>query len=232
MQEKNKEVIQAMFDNIAPNYDRLNHSLSFGMDRYWRKKMVRTFPEHAHRVLDLATGTGDLAIALLKYHLQIEVTAIDFSEKMLNIARKKIQNTPLASRITFQQVDAMALPYEDNFFDVCTVAFGVRNFENLLQGLQEMHRVLKPKGCLLILEFGTPRNKMINQMYKLYSQTWLPRWGGHVSKHGEAYSYLPNSIKEFPCRQDFLDVMKPLQFQSRSYKSLTFGVVNIYKAIK
>ena len=232
MQKKNTEVIRNMFDDIAPNYDRLNHNLSFGIDRYWRKKTVRALPENVHHVLDLATGTGDLAIALLKHHRQIKVTAADFSEKMLSIAREKIQNTPLVSRITFQQVDAMALPYEDNSFDVCTVAFGVRNFENLLQGLQELHRVLKPKGCLLVLEFGTPQNKAINQMYKFYSHTWLPWWGRRISKHGEAYSYLPNSIREFPCRQAFLDIMKPLQFQSQSYKNLTFGVVNIYKAIK
>lgn len=221
-----------MFNDIAPSYDRLNHTLSLGIDRYWRKKMVKELPPDAHYVLDLATGTGDLAIALLKQFPNLEIEAVDFSEKMLETAQKKVKDTPWFPKINFKQADAMALPYESDSFDACTIAFGVRNFENLLQGLQEVYRILKPGGNLIILEFGTPPIRPVNRCYKFYNQTWLPWWGKHVSKNNEAYNYLPASIETFPCRQSFLNVLTSLPFQKATYKNLALGIVNIYKAVK
>ncbi len=192
-----------MFNAIAPQYDFLNHFLSFGIDRYWRRRLVRHVRSHhpAH-LLDVATGTGDLAI-LLQRKTGAAVTGVDIAEGMLEVARKKTLNSQL-SIINYQLASATALPFPDNTFDAVTVAFGVRNFDNLQQGLSEMQRVLRPGGIVTILEFTTPRTRPVRLLYRWYSRYIIPLLGRLVSKHAAAYSYLPASVEAFPQREKFL----------------------------
>ena len=197
--------IAAMFDRISPKYDALNHMLSLNIDKVWRKKTAKTvssfFPK---TILDLATGTADLAIELAKRNPQAHIIGVDFSEKMLEIGKAKIAKQGLDSQIELQWGNAASLPFEDNSFDTVTVAFGVRNFEDLSKGLSEIRRVLKPGGLAFILEFSMPEKFPIKQAYRLYFKHILPKIGKWISKDAHAYSYLPESVERFPKPSVFL----------------------------
>ena len=226
--EKAKQVEQ-MFDSIAPAYDFMNRAMTLGIDRWWRRvavKMVkRTTP---HSILDVATGTGDFAIDLYRKIKPEQVVGIDLSQGMLDVASKKIEKYGLNDAITVQQGDCLALPFEDASFDAVTVAFGVRNFEHLLQGYQQMHRVLKPGGMLCVIELSTPRNRMVRRFYDLYTLHIIP-WFGVLKSHDKsAYRYLPQSIAAVPQGEDMLTIMQEAGFKNCQVKRLTFGTCSIY----
>ena len=225
---KNTREVADMFNRIAPQYDFLNRLLSFGRDKYWRRQLVKevckTRPQH---ILDVATGTGDVAFLLYK-KTKAKIIGVDIAEGMLEIARKK-QNKK-AESLSFLQATATALPFPDHSFDAVTVAFGVRNFEDLHKGLQEIRRVLKPGGMVAILEFTTPRRYPIKPLYRFYSACIIPLTGRIVSGHAIAYSYLPTTIAEFPQREKFIEILNLLNFKESNYKTLTMGICGIYTA--
>lgn len=228
-----KEQVRDMFDNIAPTYDALNHTLSAGVDRWWRRRAVRIVGRsRPQRLLDVATGTGDLAMALARALPQCGVTGIDLSEAMLEIAREKARRAGLDGRLTFLCGDAERLEFGDAEFDAATVAFGVRNFGDIPAGLHEMGRVLRSGGMLAILELSIPKNRIIRWLYGLYSHTVMPLLGGAVSRDRAAYRYLPESVEEFPAPEKFLEIMAAAGFGDCKYKSLTFGTARIYTATK
>ena len=221
-----------MFDNIAPRYDFLNHFLSLGIDKIWRKKAISILSDYkTDLLLDVATGTGDFAIAALKLK-PVKVVAFDISEQMLNVGRIKAEKLGVGDLIKFVKGDSEAMPFSDRQFDAITVAFGVRNFENLEKGLKEFHRVLKPNGVAVILEFSKPRYFPFKQFYFLYFFTILPLIGRLVSKDRSAYSYLPESVMAFPDDQKFLSILKSCGFTRSKQKRLTFGIATIYIAQK
>ena len=230
--EKAKQVEQ-MFDSIAPAYDFMNRAMTLGIDRWWRRvavKMVkRTTP---HRILDVATGTGDFAIDLYRKIKPEQVVGIDLSQGMLDVASKKIEKYGLNDAITVQQGDCLALPFEDASFDAVTVAFGVRNFEHLLQGYQQMHRVLKPGGMLCVIELSTPRNRMVRWFYDLYTLHIIPWFGALKSHDKSAYRYLPQSIAAVPQGDDMLQLMRNAGLKDATFKRLALGVCTIYTAVK
>lgn len=221
-----------MFDNIAPKYDFLNHFLSLGIDKLWRKKAIRILSRYKYDLLlDVATGTGDFAIAASKLKPS-KIVGFDLSEQMINVGKVKVQKLGLDGIIEFQKGDSEAMPFTDQQFDAITVAFGVRNFENLENGLKEFVRVLKPGGVAVILEFSKPKYFPMKQLYLLYFFTILPLVGRMVSKDRSAYSYLPESVMAFPDDQKFLDILKKVGFASYSQRRLTFGIATIYIAQK
>jgi demethylmenaquinone methyltransferase/2-methoxy-6-polyprenyl-1,4-benzoquinol methylase len=227
-----KEVVRAMFDDISPRYDFLNHFLSAGIDHSWRRTLVRILSAHKPAsVLDVATGTGDLAIAVssLKPHT---IVGIDISEKMLEIGRRKIAGQGLSDMITLQQADAEKIPFPDHFFDAVTVAFGVRNYENLLLGLTEMRRVLRPGGLMMILEFSHPSTFPMKQLYAFYSTVVIPRVGRLFSGNARAYSYLPESVAAFPSGKDFLGILERTGLRNARQFRLSMGIASIYLAEK
>lgn len=227
-----KEQVAKMFDNISARYDLLNHLLSLNIDKSWRNKMVKMAGSaHPHRILDVATGTADLAIALSKIP-QTEITGIDISAGMLEVGRKKISDKKLGKIIELQQADSENLPFEANTFDVVTVAFGVRNFENLEKGLSEIYRVLKPGGKFLVLEFSQPSSFPFRQLYTFYFKHILPGLGKIISKDSSAYTYLPDSVDAFPYGMDFKKFMDKTGFKNTWFRPLTFGVATIYEGIK
>lgn len=227
-----KEQVAGMFDNIASKYDFLNHFLSLNIDKIWRKKVVRILKKiNPEQILDVATGTADLAIASLACKPQ-RVDGIDISEGMLSIGKQKVSKKGLSDHIFLQIGDAENIPFEDNKFDAITVAFGARNFENLEAGLQEMNRVLKPGGTCLVLEFTMPTKFPMKQLYRFYFKHILPFFGKVISKDNSAYSYLPESVEAFPQRNDFLSRMKDADFIHTEFTNLSFGVAAIYKASK
>jgi demethylmenaquinone methyltransferase/2-methoxy-6-polyprenyl-1,4-benzoquinol methylase len=220
--------VAAMFDAIAPRYDLLNRVLSLGIDRRWRRQAVRRMARHEpRRVLDVATGTGDLAIEALSVGAEA-VVGVDIAERMLEVGRRKIAEMGLADRVTLQYGDALRLPFRDGEFDAALVAFGVRNFENLEAGLTEIRRVLRPSGLLVVLEFSRPRRFPIRQLYGFYSRFILPAIGRLVSGDSGAYRYLPASISVFPDGEDFLAAMRRAGYGVVSDRRLTFGVASIY----
>ena len=227
-----KEQVAEMFDNIAPRYDFLNHFLSFGIDKIWRRKAIRLLIKHAPSyILDVATGTGDFAIASLKTGAQ-KVIGIDISEEMLAVGKTKIEALGVGNRITLQKGDSEELGFLDNTFDAVTVAFGVRNFENLSKGIDELFRVLKPGGVVCILEFSKPRSFPVKQLYSIYSFYILPFFGRLFSKDRSAYRYLPESVERFADGDEFLTILGESGFiQTRQYRQ-TFGVATIYTGIK
>ena len=228
-----KEQVRDMFDNIAPTYDTLNHTLSAGIDRRWRRRTVRIVSRGCpQRVLDVATGTGDLAIALACALPQCRVTGVDLSEGMLALAREKARQAGLDERIDFRTGDAERLEAADGEFDAVTVAFGVRNFGDLTAGLREMLRVLRRGGTVAVLELSIPGNPIIRWLYGLYSRTVMPLLGGAVSRDRAAYRYLPESVEEFPSPERFVEIMAGAGFADCKYKSLTFGTARIYLARK
>jgi demethylmenaquinone methyltransferase/2-methoxy-6-polyprenyl-1,4-benzoquinol methylase len=230
--KKDKKIVKEMFDDIAPKYDFLNHFLSFGIDKIWRRKAVKMLKElQPKHVLDVATGTGDFAIQINK-DLGAKVTGVDISVGMLEMGKIKIKNLNLESQISLEEGDSTNLVFEDNTFDALTVAFGVRNFENLPKGLKEMNRVIKPAAKAVILEFSKPTLFPFKQLYTFYSKYILPVLGGMFSKNKNAYTYLPESVKAFPDGDKFLDIMSEAGFKNCKKRILTLGIVTIYTGIK
>lgn len=228
-EQTKKEEVREMFDNIAPKYDLLNHTLSMNIDRLWRRRVVRIVRRSgAQRVLDVATGTGDLAIDLARRIRGVQVLGVDLSEKMLDVARAKVTARGLDERIVLDQGDAEHLPLADASVDAATVAFGVRNFGDLGAGLREMARTIKPGGKVVILEFSRPRNKLFRALYEWYSYKILPRIGGLISRDKRAYEYLPASVGEFPAPEKFMEMMRQAGFTSCRAKSQSFGIAQIY----
>jgi len=227
-----KDQVAEMFDNIAPRYDFLNHFLSFGIDKIWRRKAIRLLMKHSpSNILDVATGTGDFAIESLKTGAQ-KVIGVDISEEMLVVGRSKIKALGVDHRIVLQKGDSEELEFSDDSFDAVTIAFGVRNFENLSKGIDELFRVLKPGAIICVLEFSKPKNFPIKQMFSFYSFYILPFFGQLFSKDKSAYRYLPESVEQFPDGEEFLKVLKKSGFtQTREYRQ-TFGVATIYTGIK
>ena len=230
-----KQQVSQMFDNIAGNYDFLNHFLSLNMDKTWRRKMIAELVSvNPKNVLDVATGTADVAINTIK-QLKINdltIKGVDISDEMLNIGRQKISKEGLTERIELTLGDSEQLPYEGNKFDAVTVAFGVRNFENLERGLQEMHRVLRGGGKLVVLEFSKPTSFPFRQLYNFYFKYILPIIGKLTSKDNRAYTYLYESVQAFPDGDKFLTVLKKIGFKDIQCKSLTLGICSIYIGYK
>lgn len=231
------EQVEEMFDSIAPAYDFMNTAMTMGLHRHWRDKAIRAAlaamrPEECEKALDVATGTGDVAFRLHKLLPEARVTGIDLSAGMLEIARKKLEGMSEKSRglIAFGKADCLALPFHDGEFELITVAYGVRNFENLLQGLREMRRVLSPGGVLCVIELSVPEGKLTGMGYRLYTRHIIPTIGKMVSGDSRAYTYLPESIAAAPQRDDMAAVMKEAGFSSVQWKSLTFGAVTYYLA--
>ena len=225
--------IAAMFDRISPKYDALNHLLSLNIDKVWRRKTAKAVAKSQPKtILDLATGTADLAIALAKCNPQAHIIGMDISEKMLEIGKEKVSKKGLANQIELRLGDAATLPFESNTFDAVTVAFGVRNFENLEHGLSEIQRVLKPNGRAVILEFSMPERFPIKQLYALYFKHLLPAIGKAVSKDGNAYSYLPLSVEQFPKPKVFLRMLTEKGLENGMAKPLSFGIASLYTSTK
>ena len=221
--------IAAMFDRISPKYDALNHLLSFNIDKVWRRKAAKAASRnHPKTILDLATGTADLAIALAKRNSQAHVIGMDFSEKMLEIGKEKVQHHNLEGQIELKHGDAAALPFENCTFDAVTVAFGVRNFEDLDKGLSEISRVLKPGGQVIILEFSMPEKFPVKQLYRFYFKHLLPSIGRLVSKDKSAYSYLPDSVEKFPKPNVFSNKLASFGLNQCSIKRLSCGIASLY----
>jgi len=230
--QQKKQQVEQMFDKIAPKYDFLNHFLSVGIDKVWRRKAIKILSGYkADRILDVATGTGDFALATIKLKPQ-NVIGLDLSEQMLKVGRDKIRKLGLESVVEFRKGDSEAMPFNNEDFDAITVAFGVRNFENLEQGLSEFLRVLKPGGVAIILEFSKPKNFPIKQLYYYYFTKILPLIGRIVSKDSFAYSYLPESVMAFPDDLQFLSILKEIGFSKVTQRRLTFGVATVYCAQK
>ena len=227
-----KEKVRTMFNDIAPKYDFLNHFLSGGIDILWRKKVRRLLASgNPKKILDVATGTGDLAIELLNLKPD-KIIGIDIATEMLDIGREKIQHKGLESIIELQEGDAENLKFNDNYFDAITVAFGVRNFETLQKGLKEMYRVLVTDGTVAVLEFSKPKAFPVKQVYNFYSRHILPRMGKLVSKSSTAYTYLPDSVQEFAEDKAFLDELTKAGFKNTKQKRLTMGIATLYFARK
>lgn len=225
--------IAAMFDRISPRYDALNHLLSFNVDKVWRRKTAKTVAQFCPQtILDVATGTADLAIALAKHSPQAKIVGMDIAEKMLAIGEEKVERHKLGNQIELRLGDAACLPFADATFDAVTVAFGVRNFEDLPKGLSEISRVLKPDGQAFILEFSMPQRFPVKQLYRFYFKHLLPFIGGLVSKDNSAYSYLPVSVERFPSPETFLDMLAQHDLQKGHARPLTFGIATLYTATK
>ena len=232
MTSSKKTQIALMFNNISKKYDFLNHFLSLGIDRIWRRKAIGMLkPYEPKEILDIATGTGDLAISALRLKPR-KITGIDISEGMLLIGNQKIKKKKLEEIIELKLGDSENLSFEENQFDAAMVAFGVRNFENLQRGLTEILRVLKPGSPFVVLEFSKPRVFPIKQIYSFYFRYILPGIGRAFSKDKSAYKYLPESILSFPEGKYFLGELKTAGFHSAREKRLTFGVASIYFAVK
>lgn len=231
--EKGKKMkVEAMFNDIAPKYDFLNHFLSLGIDIQWRKKVRKLLaPYQPKTILDVATGTGDLAIELSKLNPD-RIVGLDIAANMLKIGKEKIKAKKLDQQIEMQLGDSENLPFEDHTFDAITVAFGVRNFENLQKGLKEMHRALKPGGNAAILEFSKPKAFPFKQVYNFYFRYILPGFGKLVSKSKDAYTYLPESVSTFPEDKDFLNELTMAGFINNQQKRLTMGIATLYSAQK
>lgn len=226
-----KEKIRRLFDNIAPEYDRLNHILSLDIDRIWREKAVREIivPGQTARILDVASGTGDFAIAIAKAAAPgSSVTGIDLSEEMLRIGREKVKAAGLSTMTDMIQGDCEELPFDDGTFDRVSVAFGVRNFEHLERGLSEMLRVLKPGGKAVILELSVPSSPILLSLYKLYFLHILPAIGGMVSGDRAAYEYLPASVLRFPKPDVFMKMLSDCGFTDVRHRAFTFGICRMY----
>jgi len=220
--------VRRLFDSIAYRYDLLNHLLSGGFDFYWRRAAIQTIasqkPKH---ILDVATGTGDFAIAALRLN-PVEVVGVDISMPMLEIGKRKLAARNLGTKIRLEAGEAEHLQFPDGYFDAAIVAFGVRNFENLEKGLMEMRRVLKEEGQIVVLEFSKPRAFLFKNLYFFYFRNILPFAGRLISKNKEAYQYLPDTVMKFPDGEDFTSILRKVGFASITQLPLTFGVATIY----
>ncbi len=227
------EQVREMFDSIAPAYDFMNRAMTLGIDRWWRRCMVaRVKACRPEQILDVATGTGDVAIALADAIDDCHVTGVDLSEGMVARGRGKIADRGLTERVELRAADCLALPFVDNTFDCVTVAFGVRNFERLASGYSEMLRVLKPGGLLAVLELSTPTAPVAAQLYKLYTKHIIPSIGKLVSGDSRAYTYLPESIEAVAQGVDMLDIIRSAGFSGASFRKFTFGACTMYTAVK
>ncbi len=227
-----KEQVRNMFNSIAHRYDFLNHFLSFGVDFYWRRRVLRIVKRlKPATILDIATGTGDLAILAAKAGPE-KIIGVDLSASMLEVGKEKVFYKKLSGLIDMQIGDAENLDFEDDSFDLAMVAYGVRNFENLEKGLREIYRVLKPGGAFVVLEFSSPRRFPLKQLYRFYSFRILPVIGRLVSNDASAYTYLPESVAHFPAYEDFLKIMEECGFDDTVYHSLTGGISTIYEGYK
>jgi demethylmenaquinone methyltransferase/2-methoxy-6-polyprenyl-1,4-benzoquinol methylase len=225
--------VEAMFDNIASTYDTLNHRLSWNIDRYWRKKAIKRLAAHApKKILDIATGTGDFAIQACQQLPEVQITAVDISEGMMQVGRQKVKEKGLQQHIQFEREDCTALSYPDNTFDAITTAFGIRNFASLDKGLEEMCRVLRPGGQLCILELTQPMSFPMRQLFHIYSHTVLPLYGRLISKDTEAYSYLTKTIEAFPQGERMMDILRQAGFRETAFQRLTLGICTLYFATK
>lgn len=225
--------VKRMFDSIAGTYDKLNHTLSFGIDKIWRRKGIDFLrPFSPRTILDIATGTGDLAISLCLRLENAQVTGADISEGMMEIGRRKAAEAGLADRITFDYQDCTDLRYPDATFDAVTAAFGVRNFEDIEQGIAEMYRVLKPGGHLMILELSRPEHFPMKQLYSFYSKTIIPTIGHLMSNEQKAYRYLPASVRVVPQGQVMTAMLSRIGFLDAQAHTFTFGICSMYTGRK
>ena len=223
------EQVEAMFDSISPHYDRLNHLLSLGTDRLWRRRAISLIGKHIRpgNIIDVATGTGDLAIAAMRLE-PVKITGIDISTEMLAIAREKIARLGFTDKIMMLKGDSAAISFGDAGFDVAMSAFGVRNFEDTLAGLREMCRVLRPGGMVMIMEFSKPAWFPLKQIYGLYFSKILPWIGRRISGDPDAYTYLPETVSQFPENDAFLDILTEAGFRDVNQKRMTGGIVSVY----
>ena len=225
--------VERMFDTIAGKYDLLNHTLSFGIDKLWRRRGIAYLrPFAPKQILDIATGTGDLAIQLQRQLHPDHIIGADLSEGMMEEGRQKVEKAGLSAHITFERQDCTALTYEDNRFDAVTAAFGVRNFERIDQGIAEMYRVLKPGGHLMILELSTPEHFPMAQSYHLYSSVFIPLIGRVLAHNKAAYHYLPASIKVVPQGRVMTELLQRVGFKEAHAQTFTFGVCSMYTGTK
>ena len=232
--DSKKEQVARMFDGISGRYDLLNRLLSMGIDIRWRRVALRMLRERGipGRVLDVATGTADLALALAADLPEAEVIGVDLSEGMLGVGRQKVERNGLRARVRLEQADAENLPFEDGAFDAVTVAFGVRNFENLDKGLGELQRVLRPGGHLMVLEFSRPTSPLVKGLMNLYSRSLMPALGGWLSKDRAAYAYLPASVQVFPEGEAFEERLQRAGLQPLRQRRLSMGISSVYIARK
>jgi len=225
--------VEQMFDNIAPTYDKLNHRLSWDIDKGWRKKAIKALaPYQPQTLLDIATGTGDFAILAAQMLQPKKLIGADISEGMMDIGREKVKALGLDNVVTFEKEDCLHLSYNNDTFDAVTAAFGIRNFADLDAGLREMYRVLRPGGHLSIVELTTPVKFPMRQLFHVYSHTVLPVYGRLISKDTSAYSYLTKTIEAFPQGERMVEILKKAGFREASFKRLTFGICTMYFATK
>lgn len=227
------EQVRDMFDSIAPAYDRMNRLMTFGLDRLWTRRATACATASSPRaILDVATGTADIALRLSKCAPQARITGIDLSEGMLAIGRRKVEAAGLTDRILLRCADCLDLPFGDDTFDAVTVAYGVRNFDNLAAGYSEMLRVLRPGGTITVIELATPASPVIRPLYNFYAGHIIPLLGRFISKDVSAYSYLPKSIAAVPQRDDMTRLMDQAGFTDCRWRAFTFGVCCLYTATK
>jgi demethylmenaquinone methyltransferase/2-methoxy-6-polyprenyl-1,4-benzoquinol methylase len=233
LKEDKKAAVESMFDSIAWRYDFLNHFLSFGIDRHWRKRAIRIISKSYKNpnILDVATGTGDLAIAAMSLN-PAKISGIDISQRMLEIGKLKIEKKGLAAIIELMSGDSEKIPFGDCVFDVAMVAFGVRNFSDPLKGLMEMKRVIRGEGMIMVLEFSKPSGFPFRPVYNFYFRNILPFFGKLFSKDKSAYNYLPDSVMKFPDNEEFLKMLRLAGFSDTRQIKLTGGVASIYTGIK
>lgn len=228
-----KEQVEAMFDNIAPTYDKLNHRLSWDIDKYWRRTAINVIRAKSPKtILDVATGTGDFAILAAERLRPDSIVGIDISDGMMQVGREKALRRGLQNIITFRKEDCSGMSLESGSFDVVMAAFGIRNFQNLEEGLAEMCRVLKPNGMLCVLELTAPVSFPMKQLFKIYSHTILPLYGRLISKDTSAYSYLTKTIEAFPQGEIMVEIFRKVGFSQASFRRLTFGICTLYIAYK
>lgn len=231
--ESKRTQVRRMFNSIAPYYDKICHILSFNIDRLWRKRLVKLVAEREPTtIVDIATGTGDVAISMAKQIPNTQIVGIDLSEKMLKVAEQKIERLNIKSNIRLLCEDAENLSFPSNSFDVVTISFGIRNFENIDKGLSEFHRILREGGSLFVMEFSTPKHKVFNTLYRFYLKQILPVIGRAISKDNKAYSYLPESIIEFYQEDEFIRLLQNIGFDNCSAISLSNGIAHIYTGVK
>lgn len=229
---KGKQV-ERMFDSIAHSYDLLNHTLSLGIDKHWRKAAIDSLrPFQPQHILDVATGTGDFAMLAAKELQPKSLLGIDLSEGMMDVGRRKVKDAQLDNVIRFQKEDCLNLTLEEDSFDAVMVAYGIRNFENLDQGLREMCRVLKPKGRLVIIELTSPNRFPMKQLFWLYSHVLMPTLGKLISKDSQAYAYLPATMEAFPQGEEMQHILQKAGFKDVKFKRFTFGLSTLYMASK
>ena len=232
-QEPKVDQIRRMFNRIAPKYDQLNRIISLGLDRSWRKRALHLLAPYApQRVLDVATGTGDLAIEIIQTISSAkEVVGVDISEEMMRVGQEKVHQAGLDTKISFERQDCTAMTFEANSFDAATIAFGIRNFSDIPAAAAELHRVLRPGGVLIIAELSVPTNPLLRLGYKLYAGQIIPLIGRLISKDRDAYTYLPKSIAAVPQRERMVEILRKAGFSEAFYESIFPGTCTIYVAI-